>query len=97
MVSMAPNWEDIEKAFASRGRLRILKALYKHPRSGLTRYRLARETRLNREKMINHFKVLTEIGWVSEGSTTPKTYRLNLENLIMKSLIPFLEAIKEMG
>lgn len=97
MATTASRWEDIEKALASRGRLRILKTLYKHHPSSLTRYRLARETGLNHSNIMDHLKVLIKIGWVLEGALTPKTYRPNLENPIMKSLIPFLGAIKDTG
>jgi len=94
MKSVASSWETMEKALGSRGRLRILRCLYENPSSSMTRYLIAKRTGLSRSEVKRDLEILLDLGWVSTEPLTPPTFRLNGENLSVKSFVAFLEALR---
>lgn len=72
-----PAWETVERAIGNACRLKIIKALMKHPNKPLTKYMLEKYTHLNAREVKTHLKVLTELDWVEEIPYKPLKYRLN--------------------
>jgi predicted transcriptional regulator len=87
--------EDIEKALASLGKLRILKILMKMPGHAFTRYEIGKKTPLNQTDIKNNVKTLVEIGWVKEFTTQHlQKYSINLDNEVVSQLYDFFKRIR---
>ena len=87
--------EDIEKALASLGKLRILRILMKTPDHAFTRYEIGKKTPLNQTDIKNNVKTLVEVGWVKELTTQHlQKYSINLDNEVVSQLYDCFKKIK---
>jgi len=87
--------EEVEKALASPGKLRILRLLMRTPSHAFTRYEIGKKTPLNSTDIKNSLKTLVEIGWVREVTTQHlQKYSINLENEVVGRLYDFFKGIR---
>ncbi|MEM2094080.1 MAG: ArsR family transcriptional regulator [Candidatus Bathyarchaeia archaeon] len=87
--------DDIEKALASLGKLRIIRLLMREPNHAFTRYEIGKKTPLNSNDIKNNLKTLVEIGWVKEVTTQHlKKYSINLDNEVVSLLYNFFKQVR---
>ena len=87
-------WKEIERGLGSVGRLRMLRSMVENPNRYFTKYALERETGLKPTDVRSNLEILTELGWVKEYDYDPKTYKINMENEIVKLIADLFQKIK---
>jgi len=85
--------EDIEVGLGSVGRLRILRKLIRNPDGYFTKYALEQATGIKPVAVRSDLKVLVDLDWVKEFPHEPKTYRINMENEVVKHIAEFFRKI----
>jgi Fic family protein len=76
------------------GRLKILRVLVEKPDEAVTKYSLEKSTKLKPVDVRADLKVLVEVGWVKEYPYQPRTYKINLENELVKHFSKFFQEIR---
>ncbi len=87
-------WGELERGIGGGSKFRVLLHLAVNPQETFTKYALVKATGLRTPSVEGHLEVLLELGWVKEYSFTPKTYQINLENEVVKSLLEFLQRLR---
>jgi len=89
-------WKDLEAGFGGGSGFRILLHLALNSNEAFTKYALVKATGLRTPSVDAQLKTLVKLNWVKEYPFTPKTYRINMENEVAKSIIEFFQRIKLM-
>jgi Fic family protein len=87
-------WEEIEQRLGSVGRLKILRVMLEKPNDAFTKYALEKATKLKPVDARTNIGVLVEIGWVKEYPYQPTTYKINLDNELVKHISRFFQEIR---
>ena len=86
--------DEVEAGLGSVGRLRILKKMIEKPEEYFTKYALIRATGVKSVNVKSDLKVLVELDWIKEYSNDPKTYKINMENDVVKAIAEFFRKIR---
>lgn len=89
-------WEEVEDGLGSIGKLRILRVMLGDPNRAFTKYALEKLTRLKPVDVRANLKTLIKLGWIKELQYQPKKYRANLNNEIVKRILPFFQNIEHL-
>ena len=84
----------MEQGLGSVGKLKILRVMLQKPNESFTKYGLEKATRLKPVDVRTNLKTLIKLRWVKEFPYQPRTYKINLENEIVKHLSEFFRQIK---
>jgi len=87
-------WEDVEQGLSSVGKLKILRVMLDKSNEAFTKYALEKATKLKPVDVRTNLKTFVKIGWIKEYPYQPKTYKINLENDIVKHILKFFQEIK---
>jgi len=87
-------WQKIEQALSSKGRLRILKKLAENGPS--TKYALQKYTGLKPRELKRQLNKLVETGLVQETSYKPKKYTINTENPFAAKIAKLLKKTSQL-
>lgn len=93
-LSTKTKWKEIERGLGSVGRLRMLKRMIEKPNGYFTKYALERETGLKPTDVRSNLEVLIELNWVKEYNYDPKTYRINMENEVVRLIADLFRKIR---
>lgn len=86
--------DEVEAGLGSVGRLRILKKMIEKPKEYFTKYALEQATGVKPVSVRSDLMVLVELDWVREYSNDPKTYKINMENDVVKVIADFFRKIR---
>ena len=86
--------DQLERVLGSKARIRILAFFATHSNAEFTKYRLASATRLEKQTVKLHLKVLEEEGIIRKVNDTVPTYRLN-DDTRAKLIIEFFKRVSE--
>jgi DNA-binding MarR family transcriptional regulator len=85
--------DEMDEAFGSIGRFRIMAELARHPGQRMTVYSIASVTRLKRTDIKANLSRLIRIGWVeAHESPLPVKYQINLTNTRAAKFAEFLRS-----
>jgi len=87
-------WEEVEQGLGSVGKLRILRAMLEKSNEAFTKYGLEKATKLKPVDVRTNLRTLVRLGWVKEYPYQPVTYKINLENEVVKHFSKFFQEIK---
>jgi len=87
-------WGELERGLGGGSKFRVFLHLALYPKEAFTKYALVKATGLRTPSVEVQLEVLLELGWVKEYSFTPKTYQIDLENEIVKSLLEFIKGLR---
>ena len=86
---------EVEKAFSSPGKLKILQLLMKNPDHTFTRYEIRNKIPLNSTDIKRNLTVLVEANWVKEIHLQHlQKYSINLDNELVTQFINLFKKIK---
>jgi len=89
-------WEEMEQGLGSVGKLRMLRVMLQKPNEAFTKYGLEKATKLKPVDVRTNLKTLVKLGWVKEYPYQPRTYKINLENEVVKHISQFFHEIKNL-
>lgn len=89
-------WEEVEQGLGSIGKLKILRVMLEKSNEAFTKYALEKATGLKPVDVRANLKTLVNLGWVKEYPYQPTTYKINLENEIMKHISEFFQNVKHL-
>jgi DNA-binding IclR family transcriptional regulator len=87
-------WEELELAFGGGSKFRVILHLILNPKEAFTKYALVKATGLRTPSVESQLKTLLELNWVQEYSLTPKTYQIDLENVVVNRVLEFFRKIR---
>lgn len=87
-------WKKVEEGLGSIGKLRILRVLLEESNEAFTKYGLEKATGLKPVDLRANLKSLVNLGWVKEYLYQPRTYKISLENEVVKHISKFFREIK---
>lgn len=87
-------WEEVEQGLGGIGKLKILRLMLEKSNEAFTKYGLEKATGLKPVDVRTNLKTLVNLGWAKEYSYEPKTYKINLENEIVRHLSKFYQEIR---
>lgn len=87
-------WENVEQGLGSVGKLKILRVMLEKSNDAFTKYGLEKATGLKPVNVRAALRTLIELEWVREYPYQPRTYRIDLENEVMKHLSKFFQNIR---
>jgi hypothetical protein len=87
-------WKKLEKGFGGGSKFRVLLHFILNPNKIHTKYALVKSTGLRAPSVNSQLNVLIQLGWIVEYAFTPKTYRINLDDDIVKEAYSFIYKIK---
>jgi hypothetical protein len=82
-------WGEVKQALGSVGRLKIFRVLLEKPDKAFTRYALEKSTKLEPVDVRANVKTIAEVGRVIEYPYQPETYKINLENKLVRDFSMF--------
>lgn len=85
--------EQLEKGLGSRGRLRLVGILARHPHEYFTRYALEKLSGVRSTWLRADLRALIELGWVRELPTEPRKYQLNHANPTVVQVTEFFRQV----
>ncbi|RLI13033.1 hypothetical protein DRO35_01425 [Candidatus Bathyarchaeota archaeon] len=94
MIKRRNIWRELEVGFGGGSKFRILLHLALHHKEAHTKYSLVRATGLRTPTVGEYLRTLVKLGWVKEYPFTPRTYQINIDHIVVKCFIDFLEKIK---
>lgn len=83
----------LEKGLGSRGRLRLLGILARHPSEFYTRYALEKLSGVRSTWLRADLAVLMELGWIREFATQPRKYQLNQQSPNVVHIVEFFRKV----
>jgi len=89
-------WEEVEQGLGGVGKLKILRVMLDKSNEAFTKYALEKATKLKPVDVRTNLKTLVKLGWVKEYPYQPRTYKINLENEIVKHISKFFREIKNL-
>jgi len=85
--------EQLEKGLGSRGRLRLLGILARHPQEYFTRYALEKRSGVRSTWLRADLQALIGLGWVQELPTQPRKYQLNHGHPVVAQITEFFRQV----
>jgi len=87
-------WKEVEIGLGSIGRLRILREMIEKSDEYFTKYTLEKKTGLKPVDVRSNLKILLDLNWVKEYAYDPKTYKIDMDNEVVRLIAEFFRKIK---
>jgi len=87
-------WSEVENGLGSAGRIKILRYLIEHPNRQYTKYGLREPTGLESREIERQIGLLVDMGWVKEFPHIPRTYKIIMEDEIVKQVAEFFQKLR---